>query len=307
VDKLAAMQTFARVAEMGSFSRAAESLQLPNATVSLRVKQLEEHLRVKLLSRTTRRVSLTEDGAAYLGEAQRLLQALEELEARTAGAVQSARGRLRVDVPAAAGRHVLAPALADFLVRYPDVDVDLGSTDRPVDLVLEGVDCVIRGGLVHDEQLVARALGAFEVVTCASPAYLAQHGTPRSPDDLSRHLAVNFFSAKTGRVFDFEFEREGRRVELPLLHRVAANDADTHMALTLAGLGLAQCPRTTVLSEHIAAGRLVPVLAEWSAARLPLYVMYPRNRHLSARVRAFVDWVVELYRAKFEQLESESR
>ncbi|MFO0296068.1 MAG: LysR family transcriptional regulator [Pseudomonadota bacterium] len=304
MDRLTAMQTFARVAELGSFTGAAKSLQLPNASVSLRVAQLEEHLGVKLLSRTTRRVSLTEDGAAYLAEAQRLLQALEDLEARTAGAVRSPRGRLRVDVPAAAGRHVLAPALPAFLMQYPEMTVELGSSDRPVDLVPEGVDCVIRGGLVHDDQLVARSLGAFEVVTCASPAYLARHGTPRSPEELSRHLAVNFFSAKTGRVFDFEFERDGRRFEIALAHRAAANDADAHVALALAGLGLAQCPRTRIIAEHIAAGRLVPVLADWSAGRLPLYVMYPRNRHLSARVRAFVDWVVELYAAKFEQLET---
>lgn len=302
MDRLIAMQTFVRVAELSSFSKAAEALQLPNATVSTRVAQLEEHLQVKLLARTTRHVSLTEDGAAYFDNVQRLLHDLGDIESQLAGAARQPRGRLRVDVPAATGRHVLAPALPDFLARYPGITLDLGSSDRPVDLILEGVDCVIRGGLVHDDQLVARALGAFEVVTCAAPAYLARHGTPQSPDELAQHLAVNFFSAKTGHTFAFDFERDGQAFQRQLAHQVSANDADTHVALALAGAGIVQCPRTRLLAGHIAAGRLVPILADWSAGRLPMVVMYPRNRHLSARVRAFVDWVVELYRAQFEAL-----
>jgi LysR family transcriptional regulator for bpeEF and oprC len=300
MDRLIAMQTFVRVAELGSFTKAGEALKLPNATVSIRIAQLEEHLQVKLLARTTRRVSLTEDGAAYLEGAQRLLNELEEIESQLAGAVRNPRGRLRVEVPAAAGRHVLAPALPDFLARYPEITVELGSSDRPVDLLVEGVDCVIRGGRVHDEQLVARKLGAFAVVTCAAPAYLARHGTPNTPEDLPNHLAVNFFSAKTGHTFAFEFERDGQLFEQQVPHRASANDADTHVALTVAGLGVAQLPCTRVLADHLQAGRLVPILADWSAGSLPLYVMYPRNRHLSARVRVFVDWVVELYQRKFD-------
>ena len=302
MDQLVAMRSFVQVAELGSFSKAAEALKLPNATVSVRVAQLEEHLQVKLLARTTRRVSLTEDGAAYLERVQRLLSELDDIESQLSGAVQNPRGRLRVDVPAAAGRHVLAPALPEFLARYPEITLELGSSDRPVDLILEGVDCVIRGGLVHDEQLVARRLGAFEVMTCAAPTYLARCGTPSTPDELAQHCAVNFFSAKTGRTFAFDFERDGQAREVQVPHRVSANDADTHLALTLAGLGIAQLPRTRVVAEHVDAGRLVPILTEWGAGRLPLYVMYPRNRHLSARVRVFVEWVVALYRSKFRAL-----
>jgi LysR family transcriptional regulator, regulator for bpeEF and oprC len=302
VDRLIAMQTFVQVAQMGSFSKAAEALNVPNATVSMRVAQLEAHLQVKLLARTTRRVALTDDGAAYLERVQRLLSELGELESQLSGALQSPRGRLRVDVPAAAGRHVLAPELPAFLARYPGITLDLGSGDRPVDLLGEGVDCVIRGGLVHDEQLVARALGAFDVVTCAAPAYLARHGVPSTPADLSSHVAVNFFSAKSGRTFAFDFERDGQSISIDVPHRVSANDADTHVGLALAGLGVVQCPRTHLLTEHIEAGRLVPILADWHVGELPLYVMYPRNRHLSARVRVFVDWIVDLYRGKFEAL-----
>lgn len=302
MDRLIAMQTFVRVAELGSFSKAAEGLKLPNATVSMRIAQLEEHLQVKLLSRTTRRVSLTEDGAAYLERVQRLLHELAEIESQLTGAAQNPRGRLRVDVPAAAGRHVIAPTLPAFFARFPELVLEIGSSDRPVDLMAEGVDCVIRGGLTHDDSLVARPLGAFEVVTCAAPSYLAARGTPATPQDLQRHLCVNFFSAKTGRIFPFEFERAGEKLEITGPHQAAANDADTYLEAGLAGLGIMQSPRTRRLQELLDAGRLVPVLAAWSAGQLPLYVMYPRNRHLSARVRVFVDWVVELYAGKFAQV-----
>jgi LysR family transcriptional regulator, regulator for bpeEF and oprC len=302
MDRLVAMQTFVQVAELGSFSGAAQVLKVPNATVSIRVAQLEQHLQVKLLARTTRRVSLTEDGAAYLERVQRLLNDLVEIESGLSGATQTPRGRLRVDVPAAAGRHVLAPALPDFMARYPGIVIDIGSSDRPVDLLAEGVDCVIRGGQTHDDSLVARSLGAFDVITCAAPSYLARHGTPAAPQDLQRHLCVNFFSAKTGRVFAFEFERNGEKVEITGPHQVAANDADTYVEAGMAGLGIMQSPRTRRLQEVLDSGRLVPVLADWSAGQLPLYVMYPRNRHLSARVRVFVDWVVELYAGKFKQI-----
>lgn len=304
MDRLVAMQTFALVAELMSFSKAAEALKVPKATVSTRISQLEAHLQVKLLLRTTRRLSLTDDGAAYLERARRLLQDLYDLEARVTGDVAAPRGRLRIDVPAAAGRHVLGPHLPDFFRLYPGITLDIGSSDRPVDLITEGVDCVIRGGTVHDEQLVARKLGKFEVITCASPAYLQQHGIPQSPADLSgsSHHAVNFFSAKTGRTFSFDFERDGQGIEVMLPHQVSANDADTQMALCLQGLGLMQYPRTQALQDHINAGALVQVLQGWSAGSLALYVMYPRNRHLSARVRVFVDWVVALYATKFAEL-----
>ncbi len=302
MDKLRAMQTFALVSELGSFTKAAHALQLPNASVSTLVAQLETHLQTKLLARTTRRLSLTDDGTAYLERVQRLLGDVDELEAQLRGAQTRPRGRLRIDVPAAAGRHVIAPALPEFLALYPEISVEIGSTDRPVDLVVEGVDCVIRGGALHDELLVARKLGAFEVITVAAPSYLKARGTPKSPDDLAGHMAVNFFSAKTGRVFPFDFEdKKGKSLSMHLPHQAAANDADTHVALTVSGMGLAQIPRTHEISRLVKSGALVQVLKAWGAGQLPLYVMYPRNRHLSARLRVFVDWVVALYAKKFEQ------
>ena len=300
MDKLRAMQTFALVAELGSFTKAAHALQLPNASVSTLVAQLEAHLQTKLLARTTRRLSLTDDGAAYLERVQRLLADVNELEGELRGAHTSPRGRLRVDVPAAAGRHVIAAALPQFFAQHPGISIDLGSTDRPVDLVVEGVDCVIRGGAVHDELLVGRKLGAFTVITCASPGYLKKYGTPMTVQDVQgHHTAVNFFSAKTGKVFAFDFQDGiAASQSITLAHQAAANDADTQVALACAGLGLAQLPLTDQIKSLLDGGQLVRVLAHLDSGELPLYVMYPRNRHLSARLRVFVDWVVALYAQK---------
>jgi LysR family transcriptional regulator, regulator for bpeEF and oprC len=302
MDKLRAMQVFSLVAELGSFSKAAEALNLPNATVSTLVAQLEAHLQVKLLARTTRRLALTEDGGAYVERIRRLLTELEEVEDALVGQTRAPHGRVRVDVPAAAGRHVLAPALPDFFARHPGITLEMGSTDRPVDLIAEGVDCVIRGGAVHDDALVARPLGAFETITCAAPSYLARNGEPHSLQALVQHTAVNFFSAKTGRIFPFEFTADGQTHTVQTQHHVAANDADTHIALGVAGLGLIQVPRTRAVMALISGGQLQQVLTRYHAGTLPLYLLYPRNRHLSARVRAFVDWVVALYAEKFKSL-----
>jgi LysR family transcriptional regulator, regulator for bpeEF and oprC len=302
MDKIRALQTFALVAELGSFSKAANALQLPNASVSTLIAQLETHLQTKLLARTTRRVSLTDDGAAYLEGARRLLTDMAELDSTITRAAVVSKGRLRIDVPAASGRHFFAPALPDFFAKYPDITIEIGSTDRPVDLVLEGVDCVVRGGTVHDELLVARKLGEFEVITCASPAYWKKFGIPKTPQDLQTngHVAVNFFSAKTGRVFPFDFDNgKGSSLPFSLPNQVAANDADTHVALACAGLGVVQVPATRSTKELLDEKRLQRVLPKWNAGSLPLYIMYPRNRHLSARLRAFVDWTVALYGQSF--------
>jgi LysR family transcriptional regulator, regulator for bpeEF and oprC len=302
MDQLRAMQVFSRVVELGSFTKAANSLHLPKASVTSFVQQLEEHVRAKLLNRTTRRLSLTDDGAAYFDGARRLINDLADLDAGIAQSRVNARGRLRIDVPAAAGRHVLAPALPEFLSKYPEISIEIGSSDRPVDLILEGVDCVIRGGAVHDESLVAKKLGAFQVITCAAPSYLKKYGVPKHPNDLANHRAVNFFSAKTGRTFAFDFERNGEAIERVLSHQVSANDADTQIALAISGFGIMQYPRTRVLDDALKAKQLALVLDDWNAGEMPLYVMYPRNRHLSARVRVFVDWIVDLYATKFAAL-----
>jgi len=300
MDRLRSVEVFARVAELGSFRRAAASLRMPNATVSLAVQELEARLGVRLLQRTTRRVALTPEGAAYLEESSRILRDLEALDAGLRQMATAPRGRVRADVPAAAGRHVLAPALPGFFMRYPEITVELGSTDRPVDLLAEGVDCAVRGGEVHDESLVARRLGALPVLTCAAPSYLDERGPPEHPDRLDGHTWVNFFSPRSGRIFEVDL---GDRSFVPP-HRVAANDADTWLALTVAGLGIAQIPLSAQVRRHLARGELVPVLRDWPAQPLPLVVLYVRDRQLAARVRVFIEWVVEVYDAEIHTAEA---
>jgi LysR family transcriptional regulator, regulator for bpeEF and oprC len=304
LDRFKAMDTFNRVVELGSFTRAATALNLPKARVTTIVQELEAHLGVRLLNRTTRRLSLTDDGALYHQRAATLVQDVDELEGTLRRAVATPAGRLRVDVPAAVGQHVLGPALPEFFRRYPDMVLDMGSTDRPVDLVAEGVDCVIRGGLMHDDTLVARPLVTMPMVTCAAPSYLASHGTPRALEDLEHqgaqgHRFVNFHSAKTGRVFPFDFIQGGDVRQISRPHWVSCNNAGAHVAAGLAGLGLLQLPLTRHVCTLLASGQLVAVLGEWSAGELPLALLYPQNRHLTAKVRAFSDWVKQLFDAEF--------
>ena len=295
LDRIKAMEVFTCVVELGSFTKAAEALRLPKARVTTLVQQLEAHLGVRLLARTTRRLHLTDDGAAYQQRALALLQELGDLEGSVTRSVKAPEGRLRVDVPAAAARHLIAPALPEFFRLYPRMALELGSSDRPVDLIAEGVDCVIRGGQVHDESLAARPLGSLRVITCAAPSYLKSMGTPRSLQDLDQHMFVNYFSAKTGHIFPFDFAQGGAVQEIHRPHWVAANDADTYVAAGVAGMGLMQTPLNSGALSHLQAGRLVQVLPEWTAAALPLVILYPRNRHLSAKVRAFADWAASLY------------
>ena len=297
MDRVRAMELFVRVVETGSFTAAASALRMSRTRATTEIQALEGHLGVRLLQRTTRRVSPTGDGAVYYEEVRRLLRELRELEAGLAGAAASARGRLRVDVSAAAGRQVIAPALPRFLERHPEIVVDLGSTDRPVDLVAEGVDCVVRGGDVHDDSLVGRRLAVLPVVTCAAPAYLERRGTPASPRDLAGHVFVNFFSPRTGRVFEVDWTPSGGGEPIVLRppHVVAANDADTFLALVTVGLGIAQGPLSPAVRERIRRRELRLLFPGWRPEPLPIQVLYPQTRVLPARVRAWVDWLVTLY------------
>jgi LysR family transcriptional regulator for bpeEF and oprC len=296
MDRFDTMLAFTRVVELSSFTKAAVSLNLPKATVSAQVLSLEKRLRVKLLHRTTRHVSVTADGAAYYERAIRLLTELDETEASISNATTTPKGRLRVDVPGSIGRRVLIPALDGFFARYPEIELEVGCTDRPVDLLHEGIDCVIRGGEVLDESLVARRLGDMPLVTCASPAYIARHGMPAAIADLERHTLVHMFSSKTGKNFAFDFLVDG--VKIPILGRqqVAFNDLEACIAAAVAGLGLVQMP-LFMAQEEAAEGKLVLVLPEIEIETVPLHILYLQNRHLSTKVRAFVEWVAELLAA----------
>ena len=295
MDRFQAMQVFMGVVEANSFSRAADNLNLPRATVTTTIQALENHLKVRLLNRTTRSVSLTPDGAAYYERCARILAELEETEAAFKDVAQRPQGRLRIDVPSTIGRQVLIPRLCDFRTRYPDIDLVIGMGDRPVDLVQEAVDCVIRGGELVDSTLVARRIGSLSFITCAAPAYLERYGEPRTLEELQEnHQAVHYFSSRTGRVIDWDYMIDGVRTEVKIKGSVSVNDAEGYMALALQGFGLVQAARFMAI-PHIEKGELVEILKQWKPAPLPISVLYPQNRHLSPKVRAFTDWAAELF------------
>lgn len=293
MDKLQAMSVFVQVVDTGGITRAAEIMQLPKATVSTLISNLEAALSVKLLNRTTRQISVTADGAAYYEHCLRILADLKDVEESLSKTVSSPSGRLRVDVPAGLGRHVIIPALPQFFERYPDISLELGCSDRPVDLIEEGVDCVVRGGELADSTLVARRVGTLHFMTYAAPAYIARHGRPVHPNDLLQHRCINYFSPKTGKICEWDFARENEKVRIKVTGQVALNDSNAYLAATLSGIGIAQLP-SCIVRSYVQSGRLEPLLEEWCVDPLPLHVMYPQNRHLSAKVRAFVEWVAEL-------------
>jgi LysR family transcriptional regulator for bpeEF and oprC len=295
MDQIQSMRVFARVVEAGTFTRAAVSLDLPKGTVTKLVQHLEARLKVKLLNRTTRRVTVTPDGAAYYERTARLLNDLDDIEASMTNAQASPSGRLRVDVGTSIARLVVIPALPSFYERYPDIRLDLGVSDRPVDLISDNVDCVIRGGDLIEQSLVARRIANISLVTVASPDYLKRHGVPRHPSDLEEgHVTVAFFSARTGRFHPEIFTKGDETIELVGTYKVSVNDSNAHTAALVAGLGISQTAAFTA-APYLASGELVRVLPEWSRPGIPLHVVYPPNRHLSAKTRAFVDWAADLF------------
>jgi LysR family transcriptional regulator for bpeEF and oprC len=294
MDQIQSMRVFARVVEAGGFTKAAESLDLPKGTVTKLVQHLESRLRVRLLNRTTRRVTVTPDGAAYYERATRLLNDLDDMEASIGNAQASPSGKVRVDVGASMASLIVIPALPDFFKRYPDIQLDLGVSDRPVDLISDNVDCVIRGGDLIEQSLVARRIGNVALVTVATPGYLAQHGTPQHPSELDdTHVTINYFSARTGRPYPQRFERAGEVVEVTGRYHVSVNESNALTAAVLAGLGVTQAAQLSV-QPYLRSGELVQVLPDWDGEVIPVHVVYPPNRHLSAKVRAFVEWAADL-------------
>jgi LysR family transcriptional regulator, regulator for bpeEF and oprC len=294
LDQLAAMRAFVRVVEAGNFTRAALTLEMPKPTVTKLVQTLEAHVRTKLLHRTTRRVSVTPDGAAYYERVVRLLADLDELDGSMTSSQARPIGRLRVDIASTLAVLIIIPALAEFHARYPEIQLDLGVTDRPVDLIGENVDCVVRGGRLTDQSLIARRIGALHFITCAAPSYLQRHGEPQTPRDLENgHHIVSYFKARTGQSLPLIFmQEEGERHEITGPYIVAVNDGNAYVAAGIAGLGIMQAPLFMV-EKHLESGALRQVLAGWQADTLPLHVVFPPNRHISNKVRVFVDWVAE--------------
>jgi DNA-binding transcriptional LysR family regulator len=295
MDRLDAMRAFVRIVEAGSFTKAAQTLQMDRASVTLLVQQLEGRLGVKLLNRTTRKVNVTEDGAVYYERIVGVLGALEEAETNLPGAATTPRGTLRVDVPSPFATLILMPALPRFHARYPDIVFDMGASDRKVDLIGENVDCVVRGGEVADPSLVARRVGQLHLGLYAAPAYLARAGTPVHPGELdgAQHRIVRFRWSRGGAGFPYELRKGGEAVKLHGRHVLSIDDGNAYLAAGLAGMGVLWLP-DYMAKASVATGALVALFADWQVDPMPLFIAYPQSRHVSKKLRVFIDWIVEL-------------
>ena len=287
------MALFVRVVETGGIARAAESLRIPKATATTLLQKLEASLGVKLLNRTTRRVSVTADGAAYYTRATAILAEVREAEEALSQRAAAPHGRVRVDAPTLIARSVMVPALQLFFARYPDIELALACNERHFDLVAEGIDCALWIGEVNDPNLVARRVGFLYFASCAAPSYIAAHGSPAHPRELARHRCINHFSPTTGRTVEWIFSKDGERVAAVFPGNLALEDENSYVSAAEAGLGIAQMP-AFVVKEAMERGALDLVLADWLPEPSPLYVVYPQSRHLSRRVRVFVDWLSAL-------------
>lgn len=292
MDRIDLFRIFTRVVECSSFTRAADSLGMPRSSVSAAVLELEARIGARLLHRTTRVVSPTQDGSAFYERCLRLIADVEDTENIFRQSATPA-GKLRVDVPGRIGRLIIAPALPAFLDQYPEIDIDLGVTDRAVNLVGESVDCVLRVGPLADSGLIARSIGELRLINVASPGYLKRHGIPGSPDDLQGHLAVNYASPSSGRVEAWEWVQGGALQTTPMRSRVTVNSAEAYIACCLAGLGLIQIPAYDV-RRHIEAGELLEVMPIHRAEPMPMTLLYPHRQHLSRRLQVFAEWLEAL-------------
>ena len=295
MDRINAMQAFARVVETGSFTKAADTLGMSKTSVTQLVQQLEARLRVRLLNRTTRKVNVTADGAAYYERVVRLLADIDDAETSLSSASAAPRGRLRVDVPSPLARLLLIPALPAFYARYPDIQQTLGASDRIVDIIEENVDCVVRGGEITDQSLVARHVADLKLGVYATPGYLQDVGRPLHPRQLEegRQRTVSYLWFRTGKALPLVMQRGEERVEVQGRSVLTVDDGNAYLAAGLAGLGALWLPHY-MARPHLASGELVALFEDWQMAPMPLYLAFPPNRHVSAKLRVFINWVVEL-------------
>ncbi|AIO37222.1 LysR family transcriptional regulator [Burkholderia sp. AU19243] len=294
MDTLLSMRVFTRIVETGSFTRASDTTGLTTPRVSALLSALEQHLGCRLLNRTTRRISLTEDGQAYYERSVAVLREIDDMEASVSQARNVPRGRLKVNLPPAMAKQVVVPALPAFLDAHPGIMIELGVTDRQIDLVGEGVDCVVRIGALDDSGMIAKRIGSLTTCTCGSPAYFARFGEPQTVDDLAQHVGVSHISADTGRprVWDYVVDGEPRIVQM--CGTVAVNDADNYIECGVAGIGMIKTSLYLV-EPYLKSGRLREVLTDFNAPPRPISVLYPPNRHVPVKLKVFVDWLSGLF------------
>ncbi|KQN63317.1 LysR family transcriptional regulator [Erwinia sp. E602] len=290
MDKIQAMRLFVRVAEMQSFTRAAESCGLPKGSLSRQIQALENHLGSRLLHRTTRRVQLTQDGMVYFERCRDVLATLEEMDSLFQHDPATLSGRIRVDMPVSLASQYLMPLLPDFMRNYPGIELDLSSSDRRVDVVREGFDCVVRVGMLEDSGLIARPLGTLTQINCASPDYLARFGTPTTLESLSLHAMVHYSQQPGLQPEGFEYY-DGKFTQLIKTGGViTVNSTETYRAACIAGLGIIQVPKVGVQSA-LQEKKLVEVLPLFRARPMPVSLLWPHRRNLAKRVHVFIEWL----------------
>lgn len=294
MNRLEEMRVFVRVAELASFTQAADDLGLSKASVSGALRQLESSLGVRLLQRTTRRVQMTEDGRAFYERTRLVLAELDELQEMFQHDAKELSGHLRVDMPIGFARNIVLPRLPELLAAHPRLTLDLSSTDRRVDVVKEGFDCTVRVGQLDDSTLVARPLGNFAMINCASTAYIARYGLPGTPDQLGSHRMVAYVPSLGGaREAHFEFVEAGKQKAVAVPTAITVNNTDSYQAACLAGLGIIQVPEVGV-RDLIAQGRLVQLLHRYTPPPMPVTLLYPERRHVAKRVQRFMLWLAEI-------------
>lgn len=304
MDQLTAMRAFVRVVEAGNFTRAATMLKLPKTSVTNLVQGLEAHLRTKLLNRTTRRVMVTTDGALYYERALQIISELDELDNSLSNLNTEPTGRLRVEMAGAFADTIVIPGLCDFHKRYPQIQLDIGVGDRLVDYMAENVDCALRGGTPADQSLVSRKVGEIRLYTYAAPLYIERFGAPQHPGDLETiHHCIGYLQASTGKIMSMDYKRGDELLEIQPRCIISVNDARSYLTAALSGMGVAQSARFFAESA-VERGDLIPVLTDWECETIPLYIVYPRTRHLTNKVRVFVDWLVQRIQA-IEHLDTE--
>ncbi|HDY8573308.1 TPA: LysR family transcriptional regulator [Klebsiella pneumoniae] len=295
MDRFDAMRAFARVVEAGSFTKAAQTLHMSKTTVTQLIQQLESRLRVRLLHRTTRKLGVTPDGAVYYERVIRLLADMEDAENSLSSAAMTPRGRLRVDVPSPLARLILVPALPAFHARYPDIQIDMGVSDRVVDLIGDNVDCVLRGGQITDQSLIARHVGDLQIGVYVAPSYVERLGAPAHPRELQNtdHCIVGFLSSRTSKIDPLVLCSENERIEITGNYVLAVDDGNAYLEAGLVGLVVIALPNY-MAAAHQAVGALIPLFTQWRISPMPLYLAFPPNRHVNAKLRVFIDWIVEL-------------
>lgn len=297
MDFIRQLQIFVAVVETGSFARASDALRMARPGVTKAIGGLEAALGVRLFHRTTRRIGLTGEGESLYERASGLLNNVSAVRNLFGGTAEHPAGRLRIDVPVALAKPLLIPALHEFYTAYPDIEVILGVSDQPVDLVADAVDCVLRIGTLPVTSMIARQIATISMVVCASPGYLSLYGTPRRVEDLARHKAVNYFSGRGHRPIRWSVSGGTEKRELSVPNAIMVNDAEALVACALEGMGLIQVP-ALLINEHLSSGRLAQVLPSICSTRWPLSIMYPNRQYLAPQVRVFIDWIARLVEMK---------